>query len=261
MKFNSLFMLAAAGLTLSAPADVFEPFDYANQAAFNAVWSADTGTGLTLQSGTAFAGNAILQSTTAASRVNRLMPGVQGNVLDFSFQFFDAGGSRDFAQLYSRSGTTWGSSLNGALSFGTFNTTPGSKYSARFTAATPANGGVFGDGATIISASDTTGWFSTSVTRANGWHLLEVIGSSDPNNAGKDKLSFYVDGVLGGSIANAPDQAFNFAVLGGANSTTVLGAAYDNFSVITVPEPGALAFSVLGGLAFAFRRISRPLQH
>ncbi len=261
MKIKALvIILAASGLTLGARADFFDNFDnYANQAAFNSIWAADTGgTVLSLQSTTSFsAPNAIAQSTTVAARVNHLFAGVQGNVLDFSFQFYDSGGSRDFAQLYSRSGTTWTSGLNGALSFGSFNTTQSGKYAARFTSATPANGAIFGDGATIISSSDTTGWFATSITRANGWHLMEVIGSVDPNNASKDKLMFYVDGVLGGSIANAPDYAFNFAVLGGANSTAVPGSAYDNFSVSTIPEPAALAFSILGGLALAIRRVRR----
>ena len=261
MKLHALpITLAVAGLIFGARADFFDNFDsYANQAAFNAIWTANGGgSTLALESTNSFsAANAIAQSLTTAAQVNHLMAGIQGNVLDFSFRFYDAGGTRDFAQVYSRAGTVFTAGLNGALSFGSFNTTTSGKYAARFSAATPANGALFADGATIISATDTTGWFATSVSKSAGWHLMEVVGSVDPNNSAKDKFSFYVDGVLGGSVANAPDVTFNFAVLGGNNSSTPFGALYDDYSVSTVPEPGTLALSLLGGFAFALRAITR----
>src|SRR5438309_6880461 len=143
MKSTTLLTLLSvtAGLSLSARADFFDNFDgYSTQAGFNAVWAADTGgTVLSLQSANSFSGpNAIQQSTTASARVNHLMSGIQGNVIDFSFEFYDSGGTRDFAQVFSRAGTAFTSGLNGALSFGTFNTTQSGKYAARYTSATPA---------------------------------------------------------------------------------------------------------------------------
>ena len=260
-KFLLTAVAAAAGMVLNTRADFFDNFDgYANQAAFNAVWTANVGgTILGLESTTNFsAPNAIQQTTTALAQVNHLMTPIQGKVMDFSFKFFDNGGSRDFAQVYSRVGTAFTSGLNGALSLGTFNTTVGGRYAARFSAATPANGAVFGDGATIISTSDTTGWFALSITKTPGaWHTMEIVGGVDPSNSSRDIFKFYVDGVLGGSVANAPDFAFNFAVLGGNNSTTVSGAAYDDYSITTIPEPSSFALLTLSGLALTAGRLSR----
>lgn len=257
----------AAVMALTARADFFDNFDsYANQAAFNSVWAVDTGVAGTLALRTDIsysAPNAISQSTTAATRLwTSLGSSIQGSLLDFSYEFYYTGnGTRDFAQVYSRAGTAWTSGLNGALSFGTFNTTTAGRYSARFTSATPANGAIFGDGATIISTSDTTGWFALAGTRTTGWHLMEVRGAVDTAHTGRAIYSFYVDGVLGGSVANAPDSAFGFGVLGGANSTgtgtAVDVARYDNFSVSAIPEPSTIALSLLGGFGLAAGVISR----
>jgi hypothetical protein len=262
----SAFGIGAA-LTLSARADFFDNFDsYANQSAFNASWTVDTGAAgiLALEGTNAFSSpNAIMQSTTVATRLYHAMPNIAGDQLDFSFQFeIGSASTRDFAQVYSRAGSAWTSGLNGALSFGTFNTTAAGKFAARFTQATPANGAIFGDGATIISSTDTTGWFALSISRTtNVWHLMEVKGSLDPNHSGKAMYSFYVDGVLGGSIANAPDSIFNFGVLGGANSTgsgtPAILSYYDDFNVSTVPEPATLGFALVGALGFALSRF-RP---
>lgn len=272
-NMNSKTLLAitatVAVTTLTVRADFFDNFDsYANQAAFNAAWAVDNGVAgtLALKSDLSFsAPNAISQSTTAATRLWRSLGStIQGDLLDFSYEFYYTGnGTRDFAQVYSRAGTAWTSGLNGALSLGTFNTTAAGKYAARFTQATPANGAIFGDGATIISTSDTTGWFALSITKTAGWHFMEVKGAVDTGHAGKAIYDFYVDGVLGGSVANAPDSAFGFGVLGGANSSGTGGAVdvarYDDFSVSTlpVPEPSTIALSVLGGFALVASRIAR----
>jgi hypothetical protein len=256
-----LLGLVIASVAVSARADFFDNFDsYANQAAMNAVWTVDLGTALTLSTANSVsAPNSVSQSTTVASRIyHYLGSSIQGDQLDFSFDFYYTGtGTRDFAQVYSRAGSTWAAGLNGALSFGTYNTTAAGKFSARFSSATPANGAIFGDGATIISTSDTTGWFALSVSKTVGWHDMEVIGALDPNHTGKAIYKFYVDGVLGGSIANAPDSLFNFGVIGGGVSSGTGSAAnvafYDNYSVGIIPEPSSLALLILGGLAMAGR--------
>ena len=258
-----------AAMTLTARADFFDNFDsYTSQANFNATWAVDTGTAgiLSWESTTSFsAPDAISQSTTVATRLwTSLGSTVQGNVLDFSYEFYaTANSTRDFAQVYSRAGTAWTSGLNGTIRMGTYNTTAAGRFAACFSQATPANGAIYGDGATIISTSDTTGWFALAGTRTTGWHKMEVVGATDPNHTGKDIYKFYVDGTLEGSIANAADDAFGFGVLGGAVSTgtgsAVNMAYYDDFSVATVvvPEPSSVALSLLGGFGLTAAAVSR----
>ncbi|HOX56928.1 MAG TPA: PEP-CTERM sorting domain-containing protein [Candidatus Paceibacterota bacterium] len=254
MKSKTLLAVGAisAALTLTVRADFIDNFDsYANQAALTAVWNqALSGTEMLLDSsGTPAAvssPNVVKQTTTAASRVGRSAGmGVQANLLNWSFDFFDAGGSRDFNGLYAYTGA-WGVGLETALAIGVYNTGTAGHYMGRYSAIT---GAVFADGA-VTTGTAGGGWFTlTGAPRGTGaWHDMQVLGMADPLNAGKTRLEFYVDTVLAGSIGNINSYSLTYAVIGGAVSTTTAGSATDNFSVVTVPEPSTLALSLLGGV-------------
>ncbi len=106
MKTKTLLAITTIGtlLTFSARADFFDNFDsYANQAAFNSVWTAQSGgTVLSLETATvSSAPNAISQSTTVAAQVTHLMNAAPLTGLDWTFNYYLSGNStRDFAQLY-----------------------------------------------------------------------------------------------------------------------------------------------------------------
>jgi hypothetical protein len=271
MKSRMLLASVAisAALILNARADLVDNFDsYASQAALLAAWNATapTGTGLQLSQSTptpVSSPNDVEVTTTASYRLVRAFGAgnaIAAPSIHWSFNFYDGGGSRDFASLYAYTGA-WGAGLQTALQFGVYNTGVGNKYMARYSSIT---GAVYSDGATATTADGGTGgWFSLTSAASRGtgaWHSMVVWGSVDPGDSTKLKLSFYVDGVLGGSVANingagpAP-YLFTYATLGGAVSTTAAGSAFDNFSAI--PEPSSLTLGLLGGLALALRTVAR----
>ena len=265
MKIKIILATIAIGavLTFTARADMFDNFDsYANQAALLAAWNgtAPTGTGLQLSQSTpdpVSAPNDVEVTTTASYRlVRNIGTPIAANLLDWKFDLYDGGGSRDFANLYAYTGA-WGAGLQTAMGFGVYNTGVGNKYMGRYSAIT---GAVYGDGA-VATAGDggTGGWFSltSAANRSTAWHAMEVKGMVDPNDASKLKLEFYVDGILGGSIWNVNPYNLTFATIGGAVSTTGAGSAYDNYSVAIIPEPSSVALCLLGGFGLAAGVISR----
>lgn len=260
MKNKLLLAITAVGavLTITARADFFDNFDsYADQTALLAAWNATTptGTGLQLSQSTptpVSSPNDVAVTTTASYRLVRSIgTPIAVSSVHWTFSFYDGGGSRDICALYAYTGA-WGAGLQTTIQFGVYNTGVGNSYMGRYSSIT---GAVYGDGAVATTGDGGTGgWFSltSAATRGTGaWHTMDVWGAVDPNNASMVRLRFYVDGTLGGSIANvagsgASPYLLTYATLGGAVSTTGAGSAFDNYSV--VPEPSTLILGLLGGL-------------
>ena len=256
MKNKTLLAITAvgAGLTLAAKADIIDNFDsYANQAAFDAAWTTAVGTGLDLNTSVFVSSPNSVKNpgTAAATSIRYDSTGVSALLLDFSYDFYDydAGNARDFMQVQSRATSDFTSSLGQLLAIGKYNTIVGNKYYGRVAFAT---GGIYGDGATTPVST----WFQLggAADRSIGWHSAQILGYADPANVGMVRYEFYIDGLLGGSVANINNSTvnFNWLVLGSGLSTAPSGIAMDNvnFVTATVPEPSSIALGLVGGLAF-----------
>jgi PEP-CTERM motif len=257
---NLVIITIGAALALSARADFFDNFDSYTTGSLNnqGGWVVDTGTLNVTSANSVSAPNSVVWASSASSRAHRAVggSGELASKIDFSFQFNDVGATRDFNSLYAYSGG-WLSGLQTVVAIGDFNTGVTGKYMGRYSAIT---GAVYGDGAVATTGDGGTGgWFSLTgaANKVNGWHLFDVQGSVDPDHAGKAKLWYYVDGVLGGSVANLPDYSLTWATIGGAVSVGITGGNTDDYSVGVVPEPSTAALAILGGSALALGVISR----
>ena len=261
MKIKSILEITTIGivLTFTAQADLFDNFDsYTTKAQFDAVWTPSTGTGLDLYTAQSVSSpNSVKNPGTTAQASRRLMAGVAAPLMDFSYDFydFDANNSaRDYIQIQSRAGTDYTGTLQQLLAIGKYSNITGSKYFGRVAFET---GGVYGDGATAPAAT----WFQLGGAgdRSVGLHTAQILGLDDPANPGMVRFEFYIDGILGGSVANINDSSisFNWLVLGSGLTTVPNGIAMDNVSIVTVPEPSFLALCLLGGFGLAAGVISR----
>jgi hypothetical protein len=238
--FAVLTSLVWAG---SAYAAIMDNYDsYADQAAFNAAWT-PTGTAMDLDTdGTPTpqsAPNTIHQGLVAQQ--SRLAVFGADKValrdLNFSFDFYDGGAAlgRTYGMVYSRATDgDWASGLNQIIAIGKNNTIATTKYNVRI-------------------AFGSVNWVAMdapSPDRSIGWHNMQVIA----DGALAPTLNFYVDGLLGKSIALTQAQGdviMNYVVMGsGLSSATE--AWYDNVSL--TPEPASLMLLGLGGLFLARRR-------
>jgi len=240
----------SAFLITTAQADLFDNFDsYASEAAFDAAWIPTAGTGLDLNTSEFLSGpNSAKNPGTTPQQARAAMSSKAGTDLNFSFSFYDynAGNARDFGAVYSRGGGgAWTDSLNNILAIGKYNTIAGTRYYGRVSTAT---GGIYGDGAGTPAST----WFQLGIgvsgypTPTVGWHTASITGTPDPVNSGKVIYSFFIDGLLGGSVANLNSVGYNWVVLGSNLSTAPSGIAFENVSVTSVPEPGMLGFAALG---------------
>ena len=247
---------------------VNENFDgYANQAAFEAVWT-PTGTVAPL-SGTLTTdqfvspGNSIrIDGTTVNSQQrNRLTFTESGTIslaqqITFSFDFYDSSASaspyRQFANLQD---TTAPGSTSQLVSMGLNNNltsanSGGNYYMARILGYTPLV--VDPDGGANESGTPTSGaYFKLNDLgvglRSTGWHNLKVIISTDDGLS--TDFAFYVDNLLAEKVNNvgtaASFRSYDNIALGSALGNASNAAYYDNFylEVSPVPEPGAAALA------------------
>jgi hypothetical protein len=242
-------------LTATARADFSDNFDsYADNTAFAAAWTINAGAGLVLNTAEyVSAPNSVVNPGTAAASSRIQMANIPASQLDYSFEFYDYSidYSRDYGMAYSRAGAGgWGDGLNNLLAIGKFNNIVTTKYFGRVSTSATA---VYGDGASTPVST----WFALGggPDRSVGWHTAEITGAPDPNNAGMVIYKFYIDGVLGGSVANVADFNYNWVVLGSGLSTTT-PIAFDDVSVVTIPEPSALVLGLLGVFGLALGRLA-----
>jgi hypothetical protein len=254
---SSIVVLSATlALTATAAADFSDNFDsYADNTAFAAAWTINAGPGLVLNTAEyVSAPNSVVNPSTNAASSRMQIADISASLLDYSFQFYDYSGqanSRDYGMLYSRAGAGgWGDGLNNLLAIGKNNNIVTTKYYGRVSTSATA---IYGDGASTPVST----WFALggAADRSIGWHTAEITGAPDPNNAGMVIYKFYVDGVLGGSVANVADFNYNWVVLG-SGLTTATPIAFDDVNVMTIPEPSTLVLGLLGMLGLVFARLT-----
>jgi hypothetical protein len=214
---------------------------YADQAAFNAVWT-QTGTYGNCLLSTAQADtapNSIYQDTVARGSYRTVGSDIALANLYFSFRFYDGTGSsadgRSYGMVYSKVGGTWGGATNQILAIGKYNSTTAKKYYGRV-----AFGGL--------------NWFTLDLApdRSVGWHTAEIIGKADGT------VDFVIDGVVGANKTVAT-QNFNLVAMGSGLAGNS-GLYFDNVTVgstLVTPEPSsmlALASGLIGMAGFIRRR-------
>jgi hypothetical protein len=225
----------AVALTVPASAQLYDDFDsYADQAAFNAVWSGNMS--LTNNNWVS-APNSIYQGTVAQQSYRFIGTGIPLQQLYFGFDFYDERGTaslaRTYGMVYARQGTSWSGSLNQIIAVGKYNSIATTKYNARI-------------------AFGSLNWFvlDQGPDRSVGWHRAEVIGGVDPNDATKAKVDIYIDGILGKTVTGLTNDTFNWVVMG-SNLSSSHGMYFDNVVVRVIPEPVFFQFgtmAVLGAL-------------
>jgi len=227
----------AVALTVPASAQLYDDFDsYADQAAFNAVWSGNMS--LTNNNWVS-APNSIYQGTGAQQSYRFIGTGIPLQQLYFGFDFYDERGkaslARTYGMVYSRAGDQWTGTLQQIIAVGKWNAQPTSatKYHARI-------------------AFGSLNWFvlDQGPDRSVGWHRAEVIGGVDPDDPTKAKVDIYIDGILGKTVTGLTNHTFNWVVMG-SNLTSSHGMYFDNVVVRVIPEPVFFQFgsmAVLGAL-------------
>ena len=131
-----LMMGVALLLALSGPvgAQLSDDFDsYADQAAFNAVWSGSSPMSLTNNNWVS-APNSIYQGTSAQQSYRKISTGIPLQQLYFGFDFYDEQGTaslaRSYGMVYSRAGDQWTGALQQIIAVGKYNTIATTKYNA-----------------------------------------------------------------------------------------------------------------------------------
>ena len=286
MKKLSFAILACSTLApfvSQAQVLVNDNFDsYANQAAFEAVWT-PIGT-LAPLSGTLTTeqflspGNSIKIDGTASNgqQRNRRTFAETGalstlNLFTFSFDFYDANaGVAPFRQFANIQDTTGPTSTGQLISMGlnnnqTSGNSGGNYYMARilgYTVPTTADP----DGGPNESVGGAGAYFKLNDfgvgLRSAGWHNLKVVTSTDDGLSAD--FAFYVDNVLAEFVNNvgtaAAFRSYDNIALGSGLSNGSNPAYYDNFflEVTAVPEPSITALLGIGlsGL-IAFRRMRK----
>lgn len=220
---------------------VTDDFDgYADQAAFDAAWTAGTAAmTLTTTNQSVSGANSIYQGTVAQQSRIEIGYEIPVSMLDFSFSFYDPVGdgslARTYGMVYAHSGD-WGVGLQQLVAIGKYNGIATTKYSGRV-------------------AFGSVSWFAldaaTSPDRSVGWHEARITGSLV---GGQAQYDFYIDDLLAGTRTSTVIADFDWIVMGSGLSSTH-GMWYDDVSIM-VPEPSSLALSLLGGfgLLAAIRR-------
>lgn len=245
-------MLATAGAVYAGPVVLNETFDYADNAALNAVWNASgSNPDYTLDTNFGNPDPSYMLTAPGANFQGRLamnlgaIDGTDANPLRMSMDMYlaDGGestfwnGARHYIELRGYEFDAFGAGgLENLVALGVFNNADdgfdGSYYSGRV---------VFGSNWNSLDEEP------GAAQRSNGWVNLAVeIDSSN--------VSFFVDGVL--AEVEARPNAFNFdsIVLGSDLTAAGWNAWVDNVTVEIVPEPASLSLLALGGLALLRRR-------
>ena len=237
-----------------------ETFNYADQAAFAAVWNGnatapgtlpyalDLTVGNPLPSYGMFAPTANSTATRAALNLGGNFDGTDATPLEFSLDFqLELGGvgtfwsgARQYIELRGYDGGGYGlGTLTNLIALGAYNNSDDSAFSTQKYQARAL-------GTPDIPATD---WatLTAAPSRSDGWHNLKVVIDSN-------SFDFYVDGTLGKSVARGTIAPFNCIVLGSGYTSAGFDAWADNVTLVNTPEPTTLALLVMGGLALARRR-------
>lgn len=234
-----------------ANATVFldEHFDtYADQTAFQAVW-APSGASTTLSTDQSVSPSKSAEGLLTATRNIRTFGEVgflnaSTDVVIFRVNFYDSAGSASaYRQNVELTDTAAPSASGQIFGLGLNNNIASTKYMARI------QGGDGGAGVNAYFKLDG----ALSPNRSTGWHTLEA-------DITDTSVSYYVDTILSKTvdITAVTDRSLDSIRLGSALSSTSV-AYYDDVHVerIAVPEPSAIALSLLGGLGLAVGSISR----
>jgi hypothetical protein len=234
--------LLVTGTSTHAAVLVGDTFEYANQAAFEAVWPVVTAPGGTLTSSQAFSPVQSINYGTAAARNGRTFTATAPTATDslqFSFEFYDSNPGlapyRQFSNLQVGSAPSLtGDLISMGLNNNLTNTPP--KYMARIL-------GVNGSG--YFKLDD-----AGAPDRSLGWHELKAIISTT-------NVQFYVDGILSKTQSGLTLSTKNYDTLRlGSGLSSTSEAFFDDVTVATVPvpEPVGLAFLALTTLPLLIRR-------
>ncbi len=237
--------------------DDFE--SYADQAAFTNVWKRTVGVGGTLST---------TQSSSPTKSVNF---GVSPltlrndrsftetgnpsalNAITFSLDFYDSNSGaspyREIASLIDGAGSSSGQLISLGMNNNQLSgDSGGNYYMARilgYTATTvdPNGGPNESSGGTTVASSFFKLNDYTVGLRSTGWHNLKVTITDTT-------FSFFVDGILAETVANAITLRSYDLVRLGSGLTSVNEAYIDNVlvEVNPVPEPSTFALGLLGGL-------------
>ncbi len=234
MRLAIILAAALAAIGGAASAQFIDDFDsYADQAAFNAVWSGASPMSLTNNNWVS-APNSIYQGTVAQQSYRHLGTSIPLQQLYFSFNFYDERGTaslaRTYGMVYSRAGDQWTGSLQQIIAVGKYNTIATTKYNARI-------------------AFGSLNWFVLDAPgapdRSVGWHKAEVIGGVDPVDPSKAQVSIFIDGILGKTVTGLANVDFNWVVMGSGLSSTH-GMYFDDVVVAPIPEPASMALAGVG---------------
>jgi hypothetical protein len=247
-KISSVFV-GAALIASSAGATVFlnENFDgYANQAAFDAVWTPVT-TAATLSLAQSASPSQSVLAGTAAQRSLRTVAEIgtltgSSDIVDFRFNFYDSNGTapayREYAELDDSAAPTGSGQL---FAMGLNNNLTSSSYMARIL------GGDGGAGVSAFFKLDGAG----APTRSTGWHTLEA-------RIGDNQVDYYVDNILSKTvnISTVTDRSLDTVKLG-SGITSGSAAYFDDVYVerlTPVPEPSVIALAALTFAGLLARR-------
>lgn len=282
----TLAAMAAAcwALPASAALIVSDNFEYADQAAFEAVWPAiavgppASGELSTAQASSPTKSIRIPGTTAGSPSRNRLTFSETGSIavgttLVWSFDFYDSTPTGSPARNYSNlQDTTAPSGTNQLVAMGFNNNQTGANSGGQFYMARILGYNVDGADVDVLADPDPDGGPTESAAgsgaffklndfgtglRSLGWHNLKVAMSTD------DGLStdyrFYVDGVLAERVSNVGSAAslrsFDNIALGSGLSNANNEVFFDNMRLETVPEPATLVLvGLVGVVACACRR-------
>jgi hypothetical protein len=283
-KLSFAFLACSTLVPLVSQAQVLvnDNFDgYANQAAFEAVWTPIGTTAPTsgeLSTAQASSGPNSIRvpgTTVNAQSRNRLTFGESGSLstlslISWSFDFYDsapAGGpQRNYSNLQD---STAPSGTGQLIAMGFNNNQTGANSGGQFYMARIL-------GYTVPTTADPDGGPTESVggagiffklndfgagARSLGWHNLRVDITTDDGLSAD--FAFYVDGVLAERVNNvgtaASFRSYDNIALGSGLSNASTEAFFDNMrlEVLAVPEPGTatlLGIGLAGLIAFRRRR-------
>jgi len=259
---TSIALLGALALASAANAQVVfsDNFDsYPNQAAFNAAWNVSVSGGggiVSRDHGSSFFDQCIEQDLTgkASGKNFTATSGSDAQPLVWSFQFYDSTQTANLRQFASIRDNT--PELAQLVAMGAYNDTTLTKN--LFTGASVTAADLNTYYACRVAFGPGPNWFILNTegvpTRSTGWHeLMAVFGSTTAD--------FYVDGVLGMAdvpyAASAGALTFDRVTVGSGLSSANGVGYYDDVLVMVVPEPSALALSILGGFGLLVRRMRR----